>query len=325
MSLLENGFLVYDVLEGKSVRQELIHACYDFEEFNTNGRMPESFIVLSDNEGYYMSIKVPLKENQKKQDLCIFTPWTFGAMGFPSSFHHPFIRKLRYLCYQKVKPILKQYFQQHYIQTLFDRLCYRICPNKIKGETWHRDVAPNLPEIPEGIIFGGWLNLDSKPQNFNCIPGSQLETTENFGFVRSDTQENRKIVTIPPGHAIIFFQNILHEVAPTKSKEPSAKLFLGFRVSKSNNSQFEENYKNCIDNLCLPYIPSGQWPALYPAELERYAKFGIEIWKKTVLQNTSHIEKRKDLLGITRYVIDKSVSYEKYTTEEMEIMFSHLL
>lgn len=113
----------------------------------------------------------------------------FGALGNPSSFHHPFVRKLRRDIKKRIadrlfRPYARHRYGEQRAQTvrlekLFDRLCVR---NKtlfgsVSGELWHRDTydaKKGLRPLPrtlpsstgdddaaeEDLLFGGWLNLD---------------------------------------------------------------------------------------------------------------------------------------------------------------------
>lgn len=120
----------------------------------------------------------------------------FGALGNPSSFHHPNIQHYRNQIKKTVlKPLFREYVtlkgfspEMTYLEMLYDRLCVRCesfgMPTK---ETWHRDIYDakeyKLRELPHSIehnngqrypdeIFGGWINLSDVDQSFICIVGS---------------------------------------------------------------------------------------------------------------------------------------------------------
>ncbi|CAE8593686.1 unnamed protein product [Polarella glacialis] len=57
---------------------------------------------------------------------------------------------------------------------LWDRVCWRKRGDHISQETAHRDVSKYKLEGDE--VFGGWLNLDPRPQFFHCVPASHAES-----------------------------------------------------------------------------------------------------------------------------------------------------
>lgn len=255
----------------------------------------------------------------------------FGALGNPSSFHHPTIRRLRRTLKHKVRPIFKQYILQTYqanargirLEMLFDRLCVRHHTfGNVSAESWHRDIYDGkefkIRELPRtlpprsrgtessrDIITGGWVNLSSKDQKFIGILGShdtpeahaaqegaeregggfamltpkeivdqdvkgqlQRQASNQFGSCRTDNKGN---TVIPPGHMLIFFQRLLHSVAPSKkSAEFSLRFFTGFRLTKELVPLFQETAR-VIENGEVPRIPSGQMPPMYSGN--HYAQF----------------------------------------------------
>jgi len=70
---------------------------------------------------------------------------------------------------------------------------------------------PSLPGVLK--VYGGWINLDDKPQFFSCVLGSHRPgDTSSGGFVPVSEEEaleikTRKLSTkieIPPGGILIF-------------------------------------------------------------------------------------------------------------------------
>lgn len=249
----------------------------------------------------------------------------FGALGNPSSFHHPSIRRLRRLYKTEMAmPIMRQYAKLQFgkeaknirLEALFDRLCVR-CEEfgQPVPEGWHRDIydgekynirklPASLPNGEADMIFGGWTNLSSQDQYFVGLLGSH-DTAEarkaqqqGGGFAAlSDTQIKAQRVderlraqrgntygscscnqfghvTIPPGHALIFFQRLLHSVkGGTQPTEPSLRLFHGYRLTTETVSLMAEQ-ERIISEGGVPRIPSGQVPPMYSAN--HYAWFNKE-------------------------------------------------
>lgn len=188
----------------------------------------------------------------------------FGALAIPSSFHHPNIRFIRHKVYNIVKPQLKKYFSNHsYVELLFDRVSIRRVGSSTSAESWHRDVCPD--SLPEDIILGGWINLDPSGhpnQTFSCVPGTHKDKTTKTGFAKTkEVPKNSKIYEVPPGHIILFHQNILHEVKAQKTKIESHRLYIGWRLTNSTKPLYDHSL--VIQNQSVPKIPSGQIPPMY--------------------------------------------------------------
>ncbi|CAH6420325.1 Hypothetical protein HVR_LOCUS1164 [uncultured virus] len=176
------------------------------------------------------------------------------------------------------------------LEQLVDRMSIRRKGMVLGGETWHRDQAPSLPG---DIICGGWVNLDlDGTQRFSCIPGTHLlrpdkacnptQLDSNYemgacshpqqnsnrepkgsdaGFVREDNvnEAEKVIYVVPPGHWIVFYQNILHEVLPGKIPFESIRLFMGWRITTSSESLFKQD----LSNQGVLFNVSGQLASMY--------------------------------------------------------------
>lgn len=116
----------------------------------------------------------------------------FGALGNPSSFHHPVIQDLR----TKLKTIISRPLFRALVEELrlhpdtrlemlFDRVCIRYKEfGAVSAETWHRDIydGPKFGHrsLPKTLnngrgydeILGGWVNLSDRPTYFKAIAKS---------------------------------------------------------------------------------------------------------------------------------------------------------
>lgn len=251
----------------------------------------------------------------------------FGALGNPSSFHHPTIRQFR----RKVKRLVirdlmrafvklrfPKYHTRINLEVLFDRLCVRKSSfREPTPESWHRDIydseeyrlrdlpqtlpvdAPNLPplyaKMTMDMIFGGWINLDRRNQYFVGLPATQDDQVAGGGFSKfseSDIkrlglnerlaqQANKRIgfslmtdesgnIIVPPGHALVFFQRLIHSVKGGAQPEtPALRVFHGFRLTTEESPLFD--IEGVVDNGAVPRIPSGQMPPMYSKN--HYAAF----------------------------------------------------
>lgn len=162
-----------------------------------------------------------------------------------------------------------------------------------------RDLRP-LPKTLEGgtqqdIITGGWVNVGDLPQYFRGLVGTHnspeaiaaqdagggfamlskeqvaeqrlaerlaAQANQTFG---SCTTNGKGEIHIPPGHMLIFFQRLLHSVAPTKHDpqgRPSVRMFTSFRLT-TELKPLLPGLDRVVTNGGVPVIPSGQMPAMF--------------------------------------------------------------
>lgn len=216
----------------------------------------------------------------------------FGAYGNPSSFHHPTIRAFRTELKKNITPLFKHYTQAGYttathLEMLMDRVCVRYKDfGAVSKESWHRDVYEGdknglrkLP--PSDDIFGGWVNLSENTQEFVCLIGTHNDPHDGkkgFAPVKETEPLNRLLTTqanqtfgstktnskghilVPPGHAVVFFQHILHAVLAGKPPStPELRMFCGYRLAHDSNPLITHD----LENMSVPFIPSGQIPPMF--------------------------------------------------------------
>jgi hypothetical protein len=188
----------------------------------------------------------------------------FGALAHPTSFHHPDVRFMRKIIYDRVTPFLREWFPSKKVAIMFDRIAQRREGDSISGETYHRDICDQ--KRPEDIILGGWINLDTDQDHyFHCVPGTHNDETDAKGFSKLKDQKEyknlEKIYKISPGQIIIFHQNLVHRIKPGKIKKYSERMYLGWLVTDLDTPVID--YTECIQNQSPPKIPSGQDPPIY--------------------------------------------------------------
>ncbi len=201
----------------------------------------------------------------------------FSALGNPSSFHNPFVRKLREWCMSILiqdvfRPLIKEYYntdaEAWRLEHIIDRMLVRppkVFPTK---ESWHRDEAP-LANSGD-LTFGGWINLDTHDQYFSCVPRTHKNLRKQSGFGKIDKNSAKQYnkqrfkVKVPPGGILIFYEHIIHEVVGTSLNYPSIRLFLGWRLSKSNNRDAMIPGIDALlrDQAVMP-LKSNQCPSMY--------------------------------------------------------------
>lgn len=188
------------------------------------------------------------------------------------------------------------------LEGMFDRIAVRSAAQGTPtAEAWHRDVYCNKVVheraayknridagplkknvLPDDVLFGGFMNCNgAQGENlyFSCVPGDYELFLNGKGFmtlpndvVKEMNKKRTEPVVIPPGHAIIFLQGLMHEiVSKTPSPIPSARMFLGYRVTTDTENVFgNEIVSDWIKNGTVPRIPSGQIP---PAWAKSHACF----------------------------------------------------
>lgn len=295
----------------------------------------------------------------------------FGAYGNPSSFHNFIVRELR----NETNSLMTQFFQKKfqteypkesfYIERLFDRMCVRKNGTTIPKETWHRDLNPMTMILadkkkkeytprPDEHIFGGWINLDDEPQYFSCALSTHTDNIivkkgkSESGFIAQDKPDKNMKPTkieIPSGHAIVFYQKILHQVLPKKYSQDSFRQFQLFRIFCSNEKPEplfpQEKIHRWIDTQATPLLPSGQHPPMYSSNHSSIFLFRgnrndpIEFSKKInpncLIEQKCKSGKNKDrqyrivqrfMTSLKEYNLPM---YPAYTQEEKRIFFPQLL
>lgn len=221
----------------------------------------------------------------------LFVRGGFGALGNASSFHLPIVRQLRREAHRVAEALFKVYKEERsgspeplYFEQLVDRVRVLKYGAEIKEEVWHRDYTPTPKYDWESdytnITFGGWISLNGI-QRFSAIKGSHLtaEKATTKGFAPLSKEEQAKYteqkhkalesnqewyIDVPPGHMLIFQQEMIHEVVGGKHKgEEQLRLFTGWRLS-SRDGSFVQNSRQFFDEQGVTRIKSHQLPDMYP-------------------------------------------------------------
>jgi hypothetical protein len=212
----------------------------------------------------------------------------FGALGNPSSFHNPFVREKRRWAMRTMVPIFKalQTLRENTprkIEQIVDRMRVLRPKATISAETWHRDTTPAKFTHPGDLIYGGWINFDkaeSLPQLLSAFPKSHrqlplpsMAAKQGFAKANKDeivelnqlkesilakTGEKGWFIEVPPGHMLVFRQEMVHEVVRSKGnrEEPSYRLFTAWRVTNSNEKFLSNQFS--LDRLDVPLLKSSQ-------------------------------------------------------------------
>ena len=181
----------------------------------------------------------------------------FGALANPGSFHTPAVRALRkfigvgtWALFQRV--CLLEHPQDAStwrLEQLLDRVAVRPVGSATSAEDWHRDQAPTRNERvwrmgqfgpPDHRTRAGCAVLLVQPRNTSAAPRRcrLFARREEENRVQAATRARTRI-EIPPGHMLVFFQNLVHEVHHRVMDYTSLRLFVGFRLTQDTRSLFE--------------------------------------------------------------------------------------
>lgn len=210
----------------------------------------------------------------------------FAAMGNPSSYHDPFFRQMAEIATQKVFADDILPVKGRRVEKCFDRSTLRRKGQKPTAESLHRDESATAH--PDDHMFGGWINLDGSPQLLRCCPGSHKGVTGNKGFARITDPwekvfwyERLKKVHIPPGHMLVFYERLVHDVVSDAAKHDMHRVHVGFRVTKEQEPLFGEKTTHLwMTHQAVPRIKSGQEPRVFPSCYTNFPKVHMDFLQK---------------------------------------------
>tara|TARA_B100000131_G_scaffold13422_1_gene13859 strand:- start:163 stop:1083 length:921 start_codon:yes stop_codon:yes gene_type:complete len=260
----------------------------------------------------------------------------FGALGNPSSHHHPYIRGLRRRIYDKIHPVFKG--DGRNLEMIIDRLMIRL-PGQVGGtESWHRDEAVRAKTAD--TVFGGWVNFDLGEQIFSCVPGSHTKVLGTGGFARIDKSEHKELksrstqIKIPAGAIVIFNENIIHEVYPHKKKHTMMRLFVGWRLTNETEPLIPNIHSLLKDQAPIP-LKSGQMPEMFSKSHLMFHLLKLEKFAETLhpLCTYDHTFKSGKKKGQTHKIPVKIMPslreigalYPEYSDEDKSILVPHSL
>lgn len=249
----------------------------------------------------------------------------FGALGNPSSFHHPAIRQLRGQFQRFLHAKCSELFPGRYFTFLPDRFCIRRAGDSIRSEQWHRDQS-----FADATIYGGWANLDMNiTQHFRFVPSSHLAASEGGGFVKysdDDIAIRACTIAVPPGHLLIFNETLLHEIKGGKIKETSFRLFLKFAVTLEPR-EFYPELVEVLRDQGVPLIGGSQRPPMF-------ARLHWCNWQDKIARFSEgivdcFIDPAKPAFPcVYQYMpslVSRGLAFDQYTTEEIDVYRSKLI
>jgi hypothetical protein len=221
----------------------------------------------------------------------------FGALANASSFHTVETRIIELKAYNEVVQAIHQSgsFPYTYMEQLKDRMCLRRSGVACSEETWHRDMTPvgiGGMCIAGDLVLGGWVNCNQdEMQHFVCIPKTHTldsscsanttgfqpvlnkkrlhsEETDSDIKIRlkaelEDLRSKQFTVSIPPGHALLFNQSLIHKVRGIKLKFDLKRVYVGFRFTESSIPAVPD-IEDKFRRGAIMTVKSGQIPKMYP-------------------------------------------------------------
>lgn len=242
-----------------------------------------------------------MKSPELKGDI-EHTRFVLGGVGyvpFASLWYSEIVRYITKMVYTKTmeeNPFVIE--EDKYVSMLPDRPLVRFPTQAVveKGK-WHQDDAANSV-VGVDDIYGGWINLNPDvTQFFKAIPGTHNPGHPIFENLKQKNGEKRgysnfrensdqtylsnywkkevgKLIEIPPGHVLIFQENLIHTVYPNPPiDKPILRLHTSFLISTSdialNDRPTQQKYRKrrklldlFRDQEMVP-VRSGQHTPLY--------------------------------------------------------------
>lgn len=257
------------------------HGCivirlYDFEKNEFHRKLRSDLIEARRN--------APELKDECKDTMDKLVVGGFGGDGLPSTFHNIPTRTIRAHAWIHFAPTLARIVNNNswYVQELFDRSRFESAKTKIGGESWHRDSCSAKFKDDKANesrkIVGGWVNMsESRIQKFSFLKGTHNDAPTGKGFDKCKgleedyISERHRVLDVPPGYAVFFYQHIIHEIAKGKVKSDSLRLHLGFCLAQSKESLFPDQAKWMMDQG-VPRIPSNQIPPMHSANHASFTK-----------------------------------------------------
>lgn len=257
----------------------------------------------------------------------VFTAEYFGAMSHPSSFHNPFVRKIRRSIMKDAVRVFQHSSKK--LEQLIDRMVVRKKGTKCASEQWHRDVSPS--KLEGDTVYGGWVNLDiDNEQGFSCVVGTHFKTgkeTKETGFCKftddekQEFKDKKTIVKVPAGCMIIFDQSIVHEILPRTSPIESYRLYTGWRLTEGNLPLHGyDELRDAIKHQGLVRLPGGEIPFMYAKNTIRFRREVAQKFSSTIKKICREDDGlvHRNMRSLKEYEFPM---FEKYRREDLELLF----
>lgn len=212
---------------------------------------------------------------------------SFGALNQSSAYHCPSAVYIDLLMKRRLGPIVRRVARKKRLknwEVLPDRLVYRT--QKQPTESYHTDNSRGAYHFSD-IFFGSFINLNKAGVNqvFTLVPGTHKFSARMDGgdftpmTPSAELKSRERVVVVPPSHAILFFENIVHRVSGSTPTTPLIRKFCGFRASNDPRQWCPENIQRMEKQAALahkggviaPMYPK-LWRTNWPDKCEAYSK-----------------------------------------------------
>lgn len=198
-------------------------------------------------------------------------PGSFGALNFASAYHAPVSVSCDHHVHEAVRPILTELAKDlglTAMQLIPDRLCFRTRAQV--PESYHYDATSGAED--GDCFFGTIYNMnESLTQFFTCVPGTHKLRADLKGGAYNSTNDRateykqlEETVEIPPCHALVFFENIMHRVSGKKPREPILRKFVGFRLTNSQTEWLADENNPKMHTQGALHHKGGEIAPMYP-------------------------------------------------------------
>lgn len=239
---------------------------------------------------------------------------SFGALNFASAYHNPAAVSCDKHVYTAILPVLTALAKdlgRQSMELIPDRLCYRTRAQP--PESYHYDATSGAVE--GDCFLGSIYNLNATlTQRFTCVPRTHKFEADLKGgaYTSTDKRKNAEYkkrevtVSIPPGHACIFFENIIHRVSGGVPPEPILRKFIGFRLSNSPTPWLDGKNADLMGSQAALHYKGGEIAPMYPRlyltnHLEKLQTFAAELRPEMLVEHTFKSGKRKNTTVVIPY------------------------
>ncbi len=142
-----------------------------------------------------------------------------------------------------------------------------------------------------------------------------------------ELKASKTVVTIPPGHLLLFADTVVHEIVAKKLSYVSIRQFFGWRLTTTDSYLLGDDFETMMhDGAAMP-LKSGQLPSMYAKlHLVNWAKqleeFSVAAFPAALLTEVT-------VAGIKRTLVPRFMPslkalgmrdvYEAYTPDELAI------
>ena len=167
------------------------------------------------------------------------------------------------------------------LEQCFDRMMRRIPGESTDAESWHctRRGAQRRSRATTSLAGGSTLTLSKQYAELRLGTHNEEGARDrNAGFAKITSPEEHAHyqaiadahgpVEIPPGHILIFYERLVHEVLKVTATRIMRRPLFGQVASNGLRREplFGQQQTNAwIDGRRVPKIKSGQKPAIYPS------------------------------------------------------------